>query len=603
MDCALDIDNTGSDSSPKAQYRRSLDVHLEEKRSLDKTDDRIATLRLFSAGLILVTLWLSLTHAGTAYLPAAVFAVFIALSVYHNVIAQKIDACNRLISFYEAGVARIEDRWSGKGNQGKQFLAPEHPYCVDLDIFGEGSLYELLCVARTHSGEERLAQWLSNASCAIDIRDRQAAVQELSPNLQLRIDMSVLGQKVRSKIQPEALRAWGEQPPILKHGPLQIIAWLITIGMIASGLTWLLLKVALPFYIASLIVCLYQSLTSSEIRKVTRSVHKTAHEFGFIADMLKRIEQEPFKAPLLMAIQQSLIRDNKTASQRLSLLTELVGYLDAQLNQLFAPIAFLLLWNVHWAYAIDRWRQRNGADIHVWITRAGEFEALLSLAGYAYEHPDLPYPEIVDDGPCFDAVGIRHPLIPRNIAVANNISFDNARRLYIISGSNMSGKSTLLRTLGTNAVLAMAGAPVCAGSLRYQPRVIGASIRTTDSLRGGISRFYAELLRLSQIIHLAKTTPTLCLLDEIMHGTNSHDRLIGSEAVVRALVESGAIGLVTTHDLALARIAGNNDFPAVNAHFEDQITDGVMTFDYKLRDGVVTRSNAIELMRTVGLEV
>jgi DNA mismatch repair ATPase MutS len=234
----------------------------------------------------------------------------------------------------------------------------------------------------------------------------------------------------------------------------------------------------------------------------------------------------------------------------------------------------------------------------------GEIEALSSLAGYAFEHPDDPYPEFVSGTALWEGEGVAHPLLPEARAVRNSVRLAADAPLLVVSGSNMSGKSTLLRTIGANAVLAMAGAPVRAVALRMTPLSIGASIRVMDSLQEGSSRFYAEIRRLRELVEIASgPRPLLFLLDELLHGTNSHDRRIGGEAVVRGLLARGAIGLITTHDLALAQIAESVEPPGDNVHFEDHLENGVMTFDYRLRKGVVEKSNALELMRSIGLEV
>jgi DNA mismatch repair ATPase MutS len=235
-------------------------------------------------------------------------------------------------------------------------------------------------------------------------------------------------------------------------------------------------------------------------------------------------------------------------------------------------------------------------------------EALCSLASHAFEHPGDPFPEFSSEGALLEAEAIGHPLIEEGRVVRNHVRIGGdapaGPRVLVVSGSNMSGKSTLLRTLGVNAVLAQAGAPVRAGRLRISPLAVGASIRITDSLQGGVSRFYAEILRLRQILDAtAHPLPVLFLIDEFLHGTNSHDRRIGAEALVRGMVERGAIGLITTHDLALADIAGALGERAANVHFEDHVEDGRILFDYVMRPGVVRKSNAIELMRSVGLEI
>jgi len=240
-----------------------------------------------------------------------------------------------------------------------------------------------------------------------------------------------------------------------------------------------------------------------------------------------------------------------------------------------------------------------------WLSAVGEFEALCALAAHAYENPDDAYPEVAEDGPCFEGESLGHPLLPRARCVRNDVHLSGETRLLLISGSNMSGKSTLLRTVGINTVLALAGAPVCATRLRVSPLVVGATLRIQDSLQAGRSRFYAEITRLRQLLDLAKAAPPplLFLLDEILHGTNSHDRRLGAEAVVRSLLDRGAIGLVTTHDLALTHLAEVLARMAVNMHFADQIEGDQITFDYLMRPGVVQHSNALALMRAVGLEV
>jgi DNA mismatch repair ATPase MutS len=298
------------------------------------------------------------------------------------------------------------------------------------------------------------------------------------------------------------------------------------------------------------------------------------------------------KAPLLIELQKKL-----SGSKAIAELSRLAALLVAQKNQFFAPLAYLIMWPVQVAFAVEGWRARHGRDIARWLAAAGELEALAALGGYAFEHPDDPFAEIAGEGAVFDGQALAHPLLAG--AVANDVQLGDTR-LLLVSGSNMSGKSTLLRTVGTNLVLALAGAPVRAARLRCSPMQLGATLRIQDSLQEGASRFYAEIKKLRQIVDLTARGPVLFLLDEILAGTNSHDRRIGAEGVVRGLVERGAVGLLTTHDLALAemQIPG-----ALNVHFEDHLQDGELRFDYKMRDGVVRKSNALELMRAVGLKV
>jgi DNA mismatch repair ATPase MutS len=272
---------------------------------------------------------------------------------------------------------------------------------------------------------------------------------------------------------------------------------------------------------------------------------------------------------------------------------------------MFAPIAFVLLLRPQLAIAIDRWHAAYGPTVAEWLQAVGEVEALAALATFAYERPEDPFPELVDEGPLYEADGLGHPLIVAAVGVRNDLRLGGSGpRVIIVSGSNMSGKSTLLRSVGVSVVLALAGAPVTARRLRLSPLVLGATLHVEDSLQAGHSRFYAEILRIRIIADAARgPVPLLFLLDEILHGTNSHDRRIGAEGIVRALVGLGAIGLVTTHDLALTELPARLGGAAVNMHFEDRLEDGKMIFDYRMRPGVVEHSNALALMRAIGLDV
>jgi DNA mismatch repair ATPase MutS len=263
-----------------------------------------------------------------------------------------------------------------------------------------------------------------------------------------------------------------------------------------------------------------------------------------------------------------------------------------------------VLWTFQCACAVESWRKRTGPAVRRWLAAVGEFEALSSLGNYAYEHPEDVFPEFVETSPCFEAEGLAHPLLSDRDAIRNDLSLGSDLRVLIISGPNMAGKSTFVRSVGINAVLAQSGAPVRAHRLRLSPLALGASICVLDSLQGGISRFYAEIRRLKQIVDLTQEpTAVLFLLDEFLGGTNSQDRRVGSEAMVRRLVERGAIGLVTTHDLALAKIADGLGSRASNAHFQDRLEDGKLLFDYRLQPGIVESSNALDLMRSIGLDV
>jgi hypothetical protein len=354
-----------------------------------------------------------------------------------------------------------------------------------------------------------------------------------------------------------------------------------------------------PLGVAVAAVTLLARRLHPRIEPVVTAVERAEPSLALLTGLVARIERETFSSARLAALAGRIAG----AAAEIERLRKVVALLDARRNQFFAPFALILLWTANVAMAIERWRARSGARIADWIEVAGEIEALSSLASFAFEQPAFAFPDILPGGPHFDARDLGHPLIPADRRITNDLRLDSTLRLLVVSGSNMSGKSTMMRSVGLAAVLAMAGGPVCARSLRIAPLAVGASIRIHDSLQENASRFYAEILRIRQVLDLAHQGPLLFLLDEVLAGTNSHDRRIGAEAIVRSLVERGAIGLVSTHDLALATIAEELAPAAANVHFEDHLENGRVVFDYRMRPGVVTKSNALELMRSVGIEV
>jgi DNA mismatch repair ATPase MutS len=339
------------------------------------------------------------------------------------------------------------------------------------------------------------------------------------------------------------------------------------------------------------------------LQEVTRGIEEPRRELLVLARVLARLEQEPFESPLLVDLHHHLHADGRAASRRLARLDKLAYLLELPGNQLFAPVAIATLWSIHVAYALEQWRERYGPYVPQWLDAVGALEALLALATYAYEHPSDPFPELVEGSILFDGRQLAHPILPENLCVRNSVCLDDALRLLVVSGSNMSGKSTLLRMVGVNAVLAQAGAPVRAEALRMSPLALGATLRVQDSLQSGASRFYAEIERLKQVMDLAENGATLFLFDEILSGTNSHDRRIGAAEVLRALLDRGAAGIVTTHDLALTQIADHLGAIASNVHFTDEWRDGAIIFPYTLKPGVVRQGNALRLMARLGLPV
>jgi MutS domain V len=531
-------------------------------------------------------------------------AAFVVLLVLHERIERRAALEARAIRFYERGLARLDGKWAGSGEPGTRFLDPNHPYAGDLDIFGQGSVFQLICSARTTAGEDTLASWLqAPADDVTAVRDRQAAVDELRPMLDLREDLALLGEDVRSGLHAEALRRWGSAPPVQIPRYARIAVVVLSVATTLSIVGYFLQLLPLtPFLLGVLLEIALLMHLGPKLTQIFSGVELPAGDLRLLAEVLERFERERFQTSLLAGLHGRLQSEGLPPSRQIARLRKLVEYHDWGRNQAFAPIALVLLWHAHLGFAVERWRTVSGRRIAEWIQAVGEIEALSSVAGYGAEHPDDVWPELVAGGPLVEGLGLTHPLL--QAGVRNDVILNEQMRLLVVSGSNMSGKSTLLRSVGLSVVMAWAGLPVRAAHLRVSRLKVGASMRVQDSIQDGKSRFYAEITRLRQIMDLSSgPLPLLFLLDELLSGTNSHDRRIGAQAIVRSLVEIGALGLVTTHDLALAEIAGQLAPYAANVHFEDHVEDGRISFDYRMRPGVVEKSNALELMRSVGLNV
>ena len=590
--------------NPQAEYERRLSDWRARIATLDRRHLLVSNARLIVAAIGAVLLWQAFVRARVSpWWPVADGLVFAALAIYHAILLQRIERARRAEAVYLRGLDRLADRWMGAGRDGARFLEG-HPYARDLDLFGRASLFERLNTARTEAGELTLAEWLRAGAPAGEVRARQASVEELRPRLDFREDVAVLASESPTG-RTGALASWAASPPANFPDALRIglpiaavltvaLIWLTVVEAIASGwfVAWVLAE--------SAVVAIWRH----SFHRVLHAIETPERDLGLLSALLQRIEREPFASPRLASLRAALLAGGAPPSRRIARLRSMVSWADSTHNLLFGPIAFVLLVKPQVAVAVDRWHRANGAAIADWLRVVGDVEALSALATYAYERPRDPFPDITDAGPVFDGGAVAHPLIPDAVSVPNDVRLGGTYpHAVVVSGSNMSGKSTLLRTVGVNTVLALAGAPVRAASLRLSPLILGATLRIEDSLQEGHSRFYNEILRLHEIVEAARgPVPLLFLLDEILHGTNSHDRRIGAEAVVRVLVGLGAIGLVTTHDLALTELPARLD-GAVNMHFEDRLENGRMVFDYRIRPGVVEHSNAIALMRAIGLDV
>jgi hypothetical protein len=601
-----------SAGTPQEVYYERLDARQRLLAELNSRRHRTGLLRLLVFAITGAISWLAVKGTLPLWPIAIPAGLFIALVWRQSRIERGMECARRAIAFYERGIARLEHRWQGGGETGERFIDAHHPYSVDLDIFGRGSLFELLSTARTRGGEAKLADWLRTAGDPAELRERQAAIEELRPMLDLREQLAVLGADFRVGVNPEHLTAWATAPVNAFQPALRASAFVLALLMGAALLWWL--ATSFVGIVATRVVVAIGAAAGAlalsvrnRVLAIAGAINEPAHDLDLLSQILALLERQTFRSPLLAGLNAKIrTASGPAASHRIGNLRRLMEMLDSRDNFLVRIIGPPLLWTTQLGMALEAWRAGNGRLIPEWLDAVAEMEAIASLANYAWEHPSDVFAEVIAgepvlDAPVFDAESIGHPLLPVERSVPNSVCLAAPVRLFVVSGSNMSGKSTLLRAVGVNAVLALAGGPVRAGRLKLSRLSVGASIRTTDSLEEGQSRFMAEILRLKQILELP--APALFLLDELLHGTNSHDRAIGAEGVVRALLVRGAIGIATTHDLSLAAVADQLASAAANVHFEDRLENGRLVFDYKMRAGVVTRSNALDLMRAAGLNV
>jgi hypothetical protein len=604
VDCVAD--------TPLDEYKRRLAAHEAREAQLKRTHVRVGYVRLGLVVVFLLTAWFTIFQRyGPRWSVAIPIALFLAVGVAHSRTLRRLKVAQRSAEMYRRGMARIEDRWIGLGERPVSGLSAAMRarvgaslYAYDLDIVGRGGLFELLCVARTQMGEERLLEWLLEPASVEEILERQAAVEELRGRIEFRERMGVAGEATVVGVNAEALREWAEAPDSLTQAWMPWVAAVLGIATVAAVVFWLRSASVSALLVVLLIEAAVRRPFARRIDAVLEGTDRALKNLQLMSALLAAMEAEKFEAPPLKAIEEKLRSHAVAGSVAIGKLARLGDYRDSLDNPLVkVGLNLPLMYSVQLAWAVQRWRRKHGAAVGLWLEAVAEMEALLSLATYSYEHPGDGFPEFVTGLATVEAVEIGHPLIAAAKCVRNSLRLGGETRVLLISGSNMSGKSTLMRTVGVNTVLAMCGAPVRAERLRLTPMRVGASLLVNDSLQEGHSRFYAEIEKLSRICKIEDASGgVMFLLDELLQGTNSKDRMVGAQGVIRALVEAGAIGIVTTHDLALAEMEGlSGDLK--NMHFQDEIVDGEMRFDFRLREGAAMRSNGVELMRLIGLKV
>ena len=600
-------------SQPRAEYASRLESRREIVRAKEILHARIGNAKLATIVAGIVIAWLAFEdHFFSGYWLALPIAVYVSLAVAHEFVLRARARAAGAATFYERGIARIEDRWTGTGATGERFRDAKHVYADDLDLFGKGCLFELLSQARLPMGEECLASWLTAPSPVPAIHERHSVIAELRGKLDLREELALIGEDLRARLDPRSLITWAESPALLPGGAsgvlLRLLAALLSLCAAGTILYFFFTAKLLPLLIVLGVEAAVLRLLRPRAVRVVSGMAANAEGLELFSAILQRLEREPFTSPRLQRSAAELEeRRDCLASDSSSGSRRLLG----RCAHGFAGANHGVAVSLHGAdrdgrggvahgnaaascargwRSPARWKRCSRWRVIRTSTRTIRFRSLLRASWGA--------PAV------FNGEQLGHPLIPAATCVRNDVQLDSATRVLLVSGSNMSGKSTYLRTAGINAVLAMAGAPIRGTSLRLSSVSLGSSIRRVDSLQENRSSFYTEILRIKDVFELTGgAAPVLFLFDELLEGTNSNDRKIGAEGLLRALLERGAMGIVTTHDLALTETTAALPGSARNLHFQDYVVSGEMRFDYKLREGVVAKSNALALMRLIGLKV
>jgi MutS domain V len=515
------------------------------------------------------------------------------------------DRLQRVIRFYRLGMARLRGEWQGRGIQGAEFKKKgSNHYAADLNLFGRGSLFELLCTARTGIGQATLAGWLLQPAQGAEILARQEAVRELRDKLDFQEDWASVGSGLLDDVDSSSLREWAKGSPTNFPILSQVCAVVLPVCLVTL-LALAVLGVSVAHWMLGAALILEGVLAGLYLRKtrdIAANIIRPSFELTLLGPLLKSVESGDFDSSLLKALQSQLTHLPTPPSRQIRTLSRLAFLMDLRQTDLAIFLAPLLT-STNLAIRIERWRRRNQEALLSWLHALGQFEALLCLARHYHENREWVFPILRPGNPAlFHGRGLGHPLLDSGTRVIFDLDIGGQRKqLVIVSGSNMSGKSTLLRSVGANAVLALAGSPVCARQLEISAFSIACSISVQDSLQDDRSRFQAEVERLKEVLDTARAKSTLFLLDEMLGGTNSKDRLYGAQAVINELMGTGAIGIITTHDLALTEIGNQFDGRVSNVHFEEHYVEGEMRFDYKMLPGVLTRTNGVNVMAALGL--
>ena len=594
----------------KKHYQGKLDNAQRESERIKKRILHISLLRVFIFIAGFVALCMGYDQGGIIICGILLVALipFLLLIKLHNRLYHQKDWHEASIRHYRAELASLINDYSAFDG-GKEWIDASHPFSLDLDVFGEHSLFQCLNRTCTPFGKETLSRWLRQPlNNKVEIETRQQAIQELGRYNDFRETFRITGCLYKDdKTTMEDLKKWIEAPSVfLQKKSNQWICWavpcinilLFTLGMFGViSMSWF-----------GLVFCTFTIASSNLIRKITRiqeSYNKTLKMLSTYAHLIELADKQSMKSTLLVSLKQRFESDGKKAPEVLGVLSKELDRLDLRNNLiLYALLEGSMFWQLRQMLRIERWKQEYGTHLLQWLEALGKLDALCALGTFAFNHPEYTYPNLTDEPFVFQAKDMGHPLMPRQQCVVNDADIPQRPYFLIITGANMAGKSTYLRTIGCNYILACIGAPVCCSSLRIYPAHLMTSLRTSDSLANNESYFFAELKRLQQILErLKKGEEMFIILDEILKGTNSMDKQKGSFSLVKQLLGLKANGIIATHDLLLGELKQHFPNEISNYCFEADIQNDELTFSYKLREGIAQNMNACFLMQKMGISI
>lgn len=596
--------------NPKQHYEKRKEFYARQAADLFRRINRLSNLRLilFLAGLGLgVFLYLTYSHSLGMGLALLTLILFAGLVLWQQSLKSRHLYRQTLRENYEQSLQRLAGEWKSFPDRGEDFQDARHPYAEDLDLFGVNSLFQWLNTAQTFKGREKLKAWLTtDPGAREEILRRQEAVRELAGNLSWRQRFLAEARMAKGIMNsPQGIIDWaGTYDKTYLQVRVLILARALPLVTISFLLIYLLTgKLSFWYPLLGIVLQALILFMGKQRGKALRAVYTYKENIKIYEKMLARFERRSFRSEYLRNLKQVLPDRAGTPAfaqiRKLAGITEMIANRD---NAVFLIVNILTLWDIQCMIALESWKEKSGRLLGGWLETIGELEALASLAGIHFDHPDWAFPEISGADAGIIAAGMGHPLLRG--AVCNDLRIDRQSGILLITGSNMSGKSTLLRTTGINLVLAYAGAPVYAQGFSCSGLRLYTCMRVSDNLGESISSFYAELLRIKQIVSATKQWPNVFfLLDEIFKGTNSQDRHSGARVLIRQLSKAGALGMVSTHDLELGDLEGESRGKIRNFHFREYYRNDEIHFDYKLRPGISTTRNAMYLIKMAGIEV